>query len=164
MATRMIRLLGRPRADAAEARGNKPRAIAAYLALAGGPVSRGRLIALLFEDAADPAGSGPPSAAAGAQAQAAAWIAGQVSGNAIVACYPGMCAALQEQGVAAGRLMQLRSAAVSPRGAGVLVTPRRPTARWPSGMRPRRVLSGCAARHNTAGAHIPGRPGTSRTG
>ena len=68
------------------------------------------------------AGAGPPSPAAGAQAQAAAWIAGQVSGNAIVACDPGMCAALQEQGVAAGRLMPLRSAAASPRGAGVLVT------------------------------------------
>jgi hypothetical protein len=67
-------------------------------------------------------GSGPPAAAAGAQAQAAAWIAGQVSGNAIIACYPGMCAALQEQRVAAGRLMPLRSAAASPRGAGVLVT------------------------------------------
>ena len=66
--------------------------------------------------------SGPPSVAAGAQAQAAAWIAGQVSGNAILACYPGMCAALQEQGVAAGRLMPLRSAAASPRGAAVLVT------------------------------------------
>ena len=59
--------------------------------------------------------SGPPSVAA-------AWIADQVSGNAILACYPGMCAALQEQGVAAGRLMPLRSAGASPRGAGVLVT------------------------------------------
>ena len=68
------------------------------------------------------AGAGPPSLAAGAQGQAAAWIAGQVSGNAIVACDPGMCAALQEQGVAAGRLMPLRSAAASPRGASVLVT------------------------------------------
>jgi hypothetical protein len=68
------------------------------------------------------AGPGPSSVAGGAQAQAAAWIADQVSGNAIVACYPGMCAALQEQGVAAGRLMPLRSAAASPRGAGVLVT------------------------------------------
>ena len=68
------------------------------------------------------AGAGPPSLAAGAQAQAAAWIAGQVSGDAIVACDPGMCAALQEQGVAAGRLMPLRSAAASPIGAGVLVT------------------------------------------
>src|SRR6516225_4366338 len=54
-ATRMIRLLGRPRADAAEARGNKPWAITAYLALSGGPVSRDRLISLLFEDADDPA-------------------------------------------------------------------------------------------------------------
>ena len=33
-----------------------------------------------------------------------------------------MCAELQEQGVAAGRLMPLRSAAASPLGAGVLVT------------------------------------------
>ena len=68
------------------------------------------------------AGADLPSLAAGAQAQAAAWIAGQVSGNAIVACYPGMCAALQEQGVAAGRLMPLRSAVASSLGAGVLVT------------------------------------------
>ena len=66
------------------------------------------------------AGAGPPSLAAGAQGQAAAWIAGQVSGSAIIACDPGMCAALQEQGVAAGRLMPLRSAAASPPGAGVL--------------------------------------------
>jgi hypothetical protein len=67
------------------------------------------------------AGAGPSSVASGAQARAAAWIAGQVSGNVIVACDPSMCAALQEQGVAAGRLMPLRSAAASPRGAGVLV-------------------------------------------
>ena len=81
--------------------------------LAGTPSRAARLPA---------AGSGPSSLAAGVQAQAAAWIAGQVSGNAIVACSPGMCAALQEQGVAAARLMPLRSAAASPRGAGVLVT------------------------------------------
>ena len=53
----MIRLLGRPRADAAEARGNKPWAITAHLALAAGPVTRDRLITLLFEDADDPAGA-----------------------------------------------------------------------------------------------------------
>jgi hypothetical protein len=68
------------------------------------------------------AGPGPPSAASGAQARAADWIAGQVSGDAVVACDPRMCAALQERGVAAGRLMLLQSAAASPRGAGVLVT------------------------------------------
>ena len=67
-------------------------------------------------------GTGPLSPAARAQVQAAAWITGQVSGDAIVACYPGMCAALQEQGVAAGRLMPLQSAAASPLGASVLVT------------------------------------------
>ena len=65
---------------------------------------------------------GADPAAAAAQARAAAWVAGQVSGSAIIACYPGMCAALQEQGVAAGRLMPLRSAAASPLGASVLVT------------------------------------------
>ena len=68
------------------------------------------------------AGTGPPSLAAAAQAQAAAWIASQVSGSAVVACYPGLCAALQERGVAAGRLMPLWPAAASPPGADVLVT------------------------------------------
>ena len=69
-------------------------------------------------------GTGPAGPAVGAQARAAAWITAQVSGNAMVACYAPMCAALQEQGVAAGRLMPLRSAAASPLGASVLVTSR----------------------------------------
>ena len=61
--------------------------------------------------------------APGVQARAAAWITAQVSGNAMVACYPGRVRrALQEQGVAAGRLMPLQSAAASPLGASVLVT------------------------------------------
>ena len=68
------------------------------------------------------AGAGPASPAPGAQARAAAWITAQVSGNAMIACYPRMCAALQEQGVAAGRLMPLQSAAAGPLGASVLVT------------------------------------------
>jgi hypothetical protein len=68
------------------------------------------------------AGAGPAASAVGAQARAAAWITAQVSGNAMVACYAPMCAALQEQGVAAGRLMPLRPAAASPLGASVLVT------------------------------------------
>ena len=70
------------------------------------------------------AGAGPASPAAAAQARAAAWITAQVSSDVMVACYPRMCAALQEQGVAAGRLMPLRSAAASPLGASVLVTSR----------------------------------------
>jgi len=53
---------------------------------------------------------------------AAAWIAGQVSGNAMIACYPDMCAALQAQGVMAGRLIPLRPGAAGPPGASVMVT------------------------------------------
>ena len=101
------------------------RLITLVLALAGAAVTvlwlAGGLIGTSSRAARGPgAVGGPPSPAE--QAQAAAWIASQVSGSEIVACYPGMCAALQEQGVAAGRLMPLRSAAASPRGAGVLVT------------------------------------------
>ena len=57
-------------------------------------------------------GTSSPSAAA--RSQAAAWIAAQVSGNAIIACYPDMCAALQAQGVLAGPLMPLKDGAASP--------------------------------------------------
>ncbi len=64
---------------------------------------------------------GTLSAVARAQAQAAAWIAGQVSDSAIIACDPGLCPVLQEQGITPGRLMPLRAAA-SPLGADVLVT------------------------------------------
>jgi hypothetical protein len=56
-----------------------------------------------------------------AQAQAAAWIAGQVNAGAIIACDPAMCTALQAQGVTAGRLMPLRAAAADPHGATVMV-------------------------------------------
>lgn len=74
--------------------------------------------------AAGHAGPHGTSSAAGAAVrfQAAAWIAAQVSGSAIIACYPDMCAALQAQGVTAGRLMPLRTGAASPLGAGLLVT------------------------------------------
>ena len=41
------------------------------------------------------------AAGAAVRSRAAAWIAGQVSGYAMVACDPGMCAALQAQGIPA---------------------------------------------------------------
>jgi hypothetical protein len=63
-----------------------------------------------------------PSPGAVAQAQAASWIAAQVNTGAIIACDPAMCAALQAQGVTAGRLMPLRAAAAEPHGATVMVT------------------------------------------
>jgi hypothetical protein len=46
-------------------------------------------------------------AAAAARSEAAAWVAGQVNGTAIIGCYPGMCASLQAQGVSASRLVAL---------------------------------------------------------
>ena len=65
-------------------------------------------------------GTSPQDAAVKAQAQAAAWIAGQVSGDAIVACYPAMCAALQAHGVIAGRLLPLGPGPAGPPSANVL--------------------------------------------
>jgi hypothetical protein len=61
------------------------------------------------------------AAAVKAQAQAAAWIAGQVSSAAIVGCYPAMCAALQAGGVNAGRLLPLGHGPTGPTRANVLV-------------------------------------------
>ncbi|HEY2521440.1 MAG TPA: hypothetical protein VGJ19_15110 [Streptosporangiaceae bacterium] len=71
---------------------------------------------------ASAATSGAPSAAIRARAQAASWIAGEVSDSAIIACDPDLCPVLQQQGIAAGQLMPLRTAAARPLGADVLVT------------------------------------------
>jgi len=68
-----------------------------------------------------PAKVAPPGAAP-QQAAAAAWIAGQLSSDAIIACDPAMCAALQEKGVSAGRLMPLQPGSPDPYGATVVVT------------------------------------------
>ena len=62
------------------------------------------------------------SPASVAQTSAAAWIAGQLSSNAIIACDPAMCAALQASGVTASRLMPLEPRSPNPQGATVVVT------------------------------------------
>ena len=90
------------------------------LAGSAAPVARVSAVGPSPADNAGAAGASSPGAAT--RSRAAAWIAGQVSGNAIIACYTDMCAALQAQGVMAGRLMPLRAAAASPLGAGLLVT------------------------------------------
>jgi len=59
----------------------------------------------------------PPVAPEVVQAQAAAWIAGQVSGNATVACDPAVCTALGVRGVAAARLVPLSDSASGVSGA-----------------------------------------------
>jgi hypothetical protein len=65
-----------------------------------------------------------PAAVGGATAvrtQAAAWVAGQVSGSAIVACDAAMCAALQAQGLPAPNMVVLRAGASDPLGSDVVV-------------------------------------------
>jgi hypothetical protein len=59
--------------------------------------------------AAAPEAGGPGAAgtAAGIRAQAAAWVAGQLSSDQSIACDPAMCTALGAHGVASGRLMPL---------------------------------------------------------
>ena len=64
------------------------------------------------------------TAAAKIQAEAAAWMASQVSTGAMVACDPVMCAALQAHGVIAGRLVLLRPGSADPGSANVMVTSR----------------------------------------
>ena len=65
---------------------------------------------------------GPSSLASAGAKQAAAWIVSQVSGAAIIACDPAMCAVLQAQGVNAGRLMPMRPGSDNPLGSSVVVT------------------------------------------
>jgi hypothetical protein len=61
------------------------------------------------------------AAAAAARQRAAAWVAGQDSPDAIVACDPAMCAALEAHGVAAGRLLALTPARSDPLGSDLVV-------------------------------------------
>ena len=53
--------------------------------------------------------------------QAAAWVAGQVSPSATVACDPQMCRALAARGIPAAALLELRPGAADPLSAGVVI-------------------------------------------
>jgi hypothetical protein len=55
------------------------------------------------------------------RSRAAAWVARQVSPDAIVACDPDMCSALLAQQIAPGNLLELRGGAPDPLGSDVLV-------------------------------------------
>ena len=61
------------------------------------------------------------AAAAAVRQRAAAWVAGQASPDAIVACDPAMCAALEARGVPAGRLLALTPARSDPLGSDLVV-------------------------------------------
>lgn len=70
---------------------------------------------------ADSSAGGALLSAATVRDRAAAWVAGQVAPDAIVACDPAMCAALQARGLTAGRLDVLGTAAGDPLGSDVVV-------------------------------------------
>jgi hypothetical protein len=63
----------------------------------------------------------PVSLAVAVRAQAAAWAASQVSGGAIMACDPAMCAVLAQHGIASGSLLVLRPGASDPLGSDVVL-------------------------------------------
>jgi hypothetical protein len=73
------------------------------------------------QEAADPAPASALVAAAATRSQAAAWVAGQVATDAIVACDPAMCADLQASGLPAGRLLVLSTSSADPLGSDVVV-------------------------------------------
>src|SRR5581483_173263 len=53
--------------------------------------------------------------------QAADWIAPQVNGDAVVACDPAMCGALESETLAAGRLVVPRTGQADPLGSDIIV-------------------------------------------
>jgi hypothetical protein len=63
----------------------------------------------------------PASGAAAIRAEVAAWVAQQVSRDAILACDPAMCSALLAHGIASGKLLVLRSSASDPLGSDVVM-------------------------------------------
>ena len=61
------------------------------------------------------------TAAAATRDRAAAWVADQVSGGAVLACDPAMCAALAQRGIPAGNLLVLGPGSGDPLGSAVVV-------------------------------------------
>ncbi|HMI24274.1 MAG TPA: hypothetical protein VK594_07285 [Streptosporangiaceae bacterium] len=89
-------------------------------------VEAGRALAAPHLAAAErPARAAPAvpavTAASATRDQAAAWVAGQVSGGAILACDPAMCAALAQRGIPAGNLLVLGPGSGDPLGSAVVV-------------------------------------------
>jgi hypothetical protein len=63
----------------------------------------------------------PVTQASAVRNHAAAWVAGQVSGGAIIACDPAMCSALVRSGIPAGNLLVLSPGAADPLGSSVVL-------------------------------------------
>ncbi|HEY7013540.1 MAG TPA: tetratricopeptide repeat protein [Streptosporangiaceae bacterium] len=110
-----------PAAPAGPAWRNVWRRLAALAAAVGALLALG---AYELPDVLGPAAPARVQAAANVAAvrqQAAAWVAGQVSRSAIVACDPATCSELAGHGVPAGNLLVLGAAAGDPLGSDVVV-------------------------------------------
>lgn len=83
--------------------------------------------------------AGQVGRAANAAQLAAEWVSRQVSQNAIVACDPSMCVALEAEGLSAARLLELGSHAPNLRGAELVVAT--PAVRSQFGSRLNRVYA-----------------------
>jgi len=83
----------------------------------------GLMALMLSRHAPAAAGSGKRAGAdeTAIREQAAAWVAGQVSRTATVACDPLMCRALEARGIPAASLLELRPGAANPLLASVIV-------------------------------------------
>jgi hypothetical protein len=68
-----------------------------------------------------PGAPGPVTQAAQTRDQAAAWVVGQVSAGAILACDPAMCAALFRYGIPAANLLVLGPESSDPLGSAVVL-------------------------------------------
>jgi tetratricopeptide (TPR) repeat protein len=100
---------------------NVRRRLAALAAAVGALLALG---AYELPDMLGPAAPARVQAAASVTAvreQAAAWVAGQVSRSAIVACDPAMCSELARHRIPAGNLLVLGAAAGDPLGSDVIV-------------------------------------------
>ena len=110
-----------PQAPAGLTWRNVRRRLAALAAAVGALLALG---AYELPDVLGPAAPVRVQAAANVSAvrgQAAAWVAGQISRSAIVACDPAMCSELARHGIPAGNLLVLSATAADPLGSDVVV-------------------------------------------
>ena len=110
-------------------KGTRGRRVAVAAVIGAVALGAGVAVAVVGHGATSANVGAPPSAgsagvlgtSAATREQAANWIAAQVAASAVVACDPGMCAALQADGLPAARLLVLGTAAADPLGSDVVV-------------------------------------------
>jgi hypothetical protein len=110
-----------PQAAAGPTWRNVRRRLAALAAAVGALLALGAYELPDVLGPAAPARVQPTANVTAVREQAAAWVAGQVSRSAIVACDPAMCSELARHRIPAGNLLVLNAAAGDPLGSDVVV-------------------------------------------